>query len=138
MDNKNISPFAEQNAGYVTWVHMQCAWTITAPQETQAWSQNAKGNFYIYLYIKIISQAMRKISSHVSVLLKQHCLFIWFLLLLKGYFGFLKWLMLFPLVWILIVFWHFHLFLYFLNKDCYTFFLNHTSIIAWEGNFHPL
>lgn len=83
---KHISPFAELNAGYVTWVNIKCAWTITAPQQTQAWSQNEKDNYYIcilylyivYLYTEFMCQAMRKISIHVSVLLKQHCLLIWY------------------------------------------------------------
>lgn len=48
---KHISPFAELNAGYVTWVNIKCAWTITAPQQTQAWSQNEKDNYYICIPI---------------------------------------------------------------------------------------
>lgn len=79
-----------------------------------------KKNIFIYTYVHIefMCQATRKNKSCLSAIETTHFIFIWFLLLLRGYFGFLQWLMLFPLVWILIVFWHFHLFLYFLNKDC--------------------
>lgn len=115
---KHIFPFAELNAGYVTWVNIKCAWTITAPQQTQTWSQNEKDNYYIYIPIYWVHVPGNEKNQHSCLSAIETTLPTHLVLLLRGYFGFLKWLMLFPLVWILIVFWHFHLLLHFLNKDC--------------------